>query len=131
MAGHVAAARNLVGRDPLTAEQLELGALNSPRYDLSAVWRGPPYGPPRAVAPQRHAAPPTLQAFRDAPDVEALTRLLEGSSVMQLPTLPPLEAGEDGSEEGLPPRAARPRWLVPVALAVAVIGAVTVALLAT
>jgi serine/threonine protein kinase len=131
MAGHVAASRNLVGREPLTPSQLELGALDSPRYDLSAVWQGPPSGAvPRAIAPQRHAPPPTLQAFRDAPDVETLTRLLEGSSVMQLPTLPPETPEEGGRDE---PQAAegRPRWFIPVLLGSAVITAVVVALFAT
>jgi serine/threonine protein kinase len=128
MAGHVAAARNLQGREPLTAEQLVLGALNSPRYDLSAVWLGSPGAAPRALAPQRNPTPPTLQAFRDAPDIEAVTRLLEGSSLMQLPTLPPEEA-DDASPAPL--LGARPRWLVPVAIAAAVITAAVIAVIAT
>jgi serine/threonine protein kinase len=127
MAGHVAAARNLVGRDPLTPEQLVLGALNSPRYDLSAVWAGASGAAPRALAPQRNPTPPTLQAFRDAPDIEAVTRLLEGSSLMQLPTLPPEEPEEDAGASA----SGRPRWLLPVAIAAAVIVAATVAVIAT
>lgn len=127
MAGHVAAARNLIGRDPLTAEQLELGALNSPRYDLSAVWAGTPGAAPRALTPQRNPTPPTLQAFKDAPDIEAVTRLLEGSSLMHLPTLPP----EDPDEDEAPASEGRPKWLVPVAIAAAVIITVTLAVLAS
>lgn len=108
MAGHSTAARNLVGREPLDPANLALGALNAPVFDLSATWAHG--GAPRAIVKARQAPPPSLVTFQTVPDIESITRLLEGSTLaeLQLPT--------DSNESQKKP------VLLYVAIALAVIG---------
>lgn len=107
-AGQSSAARSLLGRAPLSPEQLTLGALNAPLFDLTPVWGG--QGGPTALARARQAPPAALQAFAGVQDITAMARLLEGTSL-----------SDPSGPAGAQAPASKPTWLY-AAIALAIIG---------